>query len=536
MYSKKIFYYLILSLYLFGCAVQGPISGGPIDESSPILLSVHPENFSTKISAQEKVTLNFDELIDPISVYSSITINNQDFKIKVKGKKIILYPSYEWDPDFLVDIYISRNLSDYQKNTLEDPLNLFYSLGEEIPAGTIHGQIIDIKNIINKYNGEDTNTFFQVGLFKILDSGKELIKKVDSNKYLEFRFDAIEEGYYSIAAVENKLIDINVDLSRRRYALLDSTHIFSNDTLSLKMNISDPISKQEISSINFINQYYVNYMLSDNTIEFGILDTIYNNFNQSEFSLELMRTSLILQNEFESYSTNVFEFIVPEVVDTIAPTINSTNIDEFNFSLVFSEPLEKFNYKGIFYILEDSNKVYIDYKFEDSALKNIINISLEQFIEDDISSNFSLGIEKNIIKDLYGNVCLDSVVIIDLGNQIITNKNIGTSKVTGKILYSKTAIPLSVALYNLETLEKTLVLSDKEYNFLFNGIQPGEYLLQCYENYDLNSEVAFPYFGGEWNSNGRTLHFSDIVGPIEVRANWDLENIILELSGRNKNE
>jgi len=245
---------------------------------------------------------------------------------------------------------------------------------------------------------------------------------------------------------------------------------------------------------------------------------------------------LILQNEFESYSTNVFEFIVPEVVDTIAPTINSTNIDEFNFSLVFSEPLEKFNYKGIFYILEDSNKVYIDYKFEDSALKNIINISLEQFIEDDISSNFSLGIEKNIIKDLYGNVCLDSVVIIDLGNQIITNKNIGTSKVTGKILYSKTAIPLSVALYNLETLEKTLVLSDKEYNFLFNGIQPGEYLLQCYENYDLNSEVAFPYFGGEWNSNGRTLHFSDIVGPIEVRANWDLENIILELSGRNKNE
>ena len=537
MYSKKIFYHIILSLYLFGCAVQGPISGGPIDEEPPKLVSVYPENFSTKISKDENIILDFDELIDPISVYNSIRINNQDFKIKVKGKKIILYPSNDWNPDFLVDIYINRELSDYQKNTIENPLNLFYSLSEKISTNNISGKIIDIKNVMNKYNGESNKTFFEVGLFKILDSGKKLVKKVDSNKDLGFRFDAIEDGYYSIAAIENKLIDINLDLSKRRYALLDSIYVSSNnEDIILKMNIADPIFKKEISSINFINQYYVNYMLSDNSIEFGIIDTIYNNFNQSDFSGELMRTSLILENEFESYSTNIFEFIVPEVVDTIAPIIHSINIDELKFSLLFSEPLERFNDERIFYIVKDSNKVYIDYKFGDLSFNNVINISLEQFVEYNMSSSFNINIEKNIIKDLYGNIFLDSLAIIDLGNQRIENKYIGTSKVSGIISYNKKATPLSVALYNLETLERIIVLADKNYNFIFDGVLPGEYLLQCYENYDLNSEIAYPYFGGKWNSNSKTLHFSDIIGPIEARANWDIENITIELNKVIENE
>ena len=50
---KKI-YYLILYVYFFGCAVQGPISGGPVDKTSPVLLSVFTENFSTEISDEEK--------------------------------------------------------------------------------------------------------------------------------------------------------------------------------------------------------------------------------------------------------------------------------------------------------------------------------------------------------------------------------------------------------------------------------------------------------------------------------------------------
>tara|TARA_Y100000588_G_C14262526_1_gene928263 strand:+ start:1239 stop:2828 length:1590 start_codon:yes stop_codon:yes gene_type:complete len=527
----KIIYYFILCLYAFGCAVQGPISGGPVDESPPVLLSTTPENFSTSISKKQQIVLDFNELIDPLSVYNSVTINNQDFKIKVKGKRVVLYPTDEWDSNFLIDIYINRNLGDYQKNTLKNPLNLFYSLGKDIPMNTINGNIVDFENVINKYNRIDSNILFEVGLFRNLDSGKKLIKKVHSNKNLNFIFNAIQNGSYSIAVVEDKIIDINVDFYKRRYGILDNINISSEneDSLNVRINISNPISKKEISSINFINQYYVNYIFSDNTVELGIIDSIYNNFNERDFSGELMKVSLIVKNNFESYSTDIFEFIIPEVIDTISPFINLVSIDDLEFSLEFSEPLEKFENSQSFYILDDSSRIYIDFKFEDSELKNIVSMDMNQIIKYDIGSIFNLNIEKNIIKDLYGNSLLDSMVTINMNEQINVNKNIGVSKVSGKILNGNISNPLAVSLYNTQTLENFLILADKNHHFSFKSIQPGTYFLQCYENYNLDAENPYPYFSGKWNSGQANFRFSDILGPIETRANWDIEDIIIEL-------
>ena len=136
---------------------------------------------------------------------------------------------------------------------------------------------------------------------------------------------------------------------------------------------------------------------------------------------------------------------------------------------------------------------------------------------------------ENIIKDLYGNVSLDSIAIINLDNKISTNIDIGTSKIFGQISYNDTSAPLVIALYNIETLERILTLADKNHHFLFKGITPGDYLLQCYENYNLSTEVPYPYFAGEWDSEKTSLRFSNIFGPIEARANWDIENIIIEL-------
>ena len=70
---------------------------------------------------------------------------------------------------------------------------------------------------------------------------------------------------------------------------------------------------------------------------------------------------------------------------------------------------------------------------------------------------------------------------------------------------------------------------EEETNNLFKGIIPGDYLLQCYENYNLSTEIAYPYFAGKADSDQASLHFSNIFGPVEARANWDIENIIIEL-------
>ena len=221
---KKI-YYLILFFYLVGCAVQGPISGGPADEDAPQLVSVIPENLSTEISKNQKITLIFDELIDPISIYESLNINNQDFSVKAKGRKIIISPIKDWNTDFLIEIYINRLLSDYQDNALTAPINLFYSFGEIIPANKVHGEIIDVEDVINRYNSKNKSTLFDVGLFKISDSDTSLVKTVQSNSNLEFEFNAVDNGVYCIVAIEDKLIDVAKDLHSRRYSISSSDMI-----------------------------------------------------------------------------------------------------------------------------------------------------------------------------------------------------------------------------------------------------------------------------------------------------------------------
>ena len=79
--------YLLLILFVFSCAVQGPIPGGEIDKSGPELIKVYPENNSTTLQENDKIILFFNEAIDPNSVYDSFQINNDGYKIRVTGKQ-----------------------------------------------------------------------------------------------------------------------------------------------------------------------------------------------------------------------------------------------------------------------------------------------------------------------------------------------------------------------------------------------------------------------------------------------------------------
>ena len=86
---------LIIILLLFGCAAQGPASGGPADKKGPTLVSTQPPNGSKNISPNQTFTLIFDELLDPVSIPASIIIEPDfDYKLKIRGKKLIisLYP------------------------------------------------------------------------------------------------------------------------------------------------------------------------------------------------------------------------------------------------------------------------------------------------------------------------------------------------------------------------------------------------------------------------------------------------------------
>ena len=174
---------LLLSLFVFSCAVQGPISGGEIDEYGPKLIKVHPRNYSTTLQANDKITLFFDEAIDPNSVYDSFQISNDEYKIRAIGKKVIIRPKDKWNSESILNISVSRGLTDYYKNSINSPLNFHFSLGKEIPKGIIKGEVLDIVDIIEKYTDANyKSNIYEVALYERVDSEIVLVTKTQTDQ------------------------------------------------------------------------------------------------------------------------------------------------------------------------------------------------------------------------------------------------------------------------------------------------------------------------------------------------------------------
>jgi len=560
------------------CAVQGPISGGPIDLAPPKLVSSYPSNFSTNIALNEKIILIFDEQIDPISANEAIKINYNDFKIKVRGKKVIIEPKSNWDPNYLIDIYIGRSLKDYQKNSLKFPINIFLSLSDSIPPNKIGGNIVDIQAISDSLKisssdqGKKTSGYYEVGLYRLLNDQFTLIKKVESNVNLEFKFEALDTGKYRIGLVEASrgegLIDINTDFRSKKYSIL------SDDiNLNLEINkafvslfVAQPIRRDEIQGINFINQYLVKYILAPpNSTKIrnrkGIfMEGYYSFINNENIAGDSASITLQLFNAFETYNTNSFDFIVPLVYDIDAPLIEKsrriyTQENSLDWDLKFSEPIKYTRPDSTFYILRDSTKIYLKSQYKkppkrifgsdnfnqisDYSMRCIIPIdTLELFYSD------SLYIDNNNIFDLSGNILIDSILVdnvsFDEGDDIEAIEK-GFGGIYGEVEFSDSIKSIIVVAKNIEDNFKSIYqIRDydlfKNNKFRFKELPAGQYLLYCYENYsniiqdyESRSDREYPYFGGKWEPFEASSKFSEVLGPIEVRTNWDTKSLNLKL-------
>ena len=521
---------LILLIFIVSCAVQGPIPGGDIDKKGPNLLSVQPSNYSTDINSTQKFILFFDESLEPNSVYKSLKIDNSEFKVTIIGKRIIIKPKDEWNTESILNINLSRELNDYYKNSIDRPINLFFSFGELIPRGLIKGKILDINNFLKDYIGDSLESdMYEVGLCKINESERVIIQKTQTDKNFEFSFNALGDGVYSIIAVDQIILNPNNDISKKRFSILNSDLTINENNLehNILLNIGEPISRKNISSINFINQYYVNYDFTDGTSQLGIIDSIYNNFDNN-FSGSKLQIFFEFENQFEKYRTNPFEFVVPSIIDSVSPYINSCELQNLNMLLNISEPLDNSPLDSIFYFYSDANfnKTYInnvEYKLETLSISPsgiILPITSE------IHSDSAIYIMPNSIKDLSGNYINDSIVFINQCINVVDTEDqveFGYGGLFGEI-NTNNKNKLIVVTYNALTGEsKRTIATDNK--FSFKMLSPGEYFLQVYSNYQLDSEIIYPYFPGKWDPFQHSVSFSEIVGPIEVRRNWDIEGI-----------
>ena len=178
----KLCFLYISFIIFFGCAAQGTASGGPKDLEGPKLISIQPENKTIEILPNQKIILSFNELLDPVSVQNAITIMDE-YKIKVKGRHIIIMPKINWASNKMLTIYISRKIRDYQKNIMAEPIQIIYSTGKHISK----------THIIGKIEGYEKGTIVEVGLYNWpLNTEEKVLQKVETNDNGLFKFESLE--------------------------------------------------------------------------------------------------------------------------------------------------------------------------------------------------------------------------------------------------------------------------------------------------------------------------------------------------------
>ena len=130
--------------------------------------------------------------------------------------------------------------------------------------------IINIWNVRNSIRYEYGLNFsyiprpHEVGLYQESDSGMVLIKKVEADINSQFSFSALTGGVYRVAAVIGNLVDIKTDFRSKGYSILREDITLDSDNMKSDVFLfpSPPIHQYEILSINFINEYWVNYTIA----------------------------------------------------------------------------------------------------------------------------------------------------------------------------------------------------------------------------------------------------------------------------------
>ena len=154
------------------------------------------------------------------------------------------------------------------------------------------------------------------------------------------------------------------------------------------MLLSEPVEKLKITSVEMQSQYCCQLTLDDNSKELMIIDSLLSPGDSIFVHLEK-------SNRLEAYQVLEYSFILPEIMDTLAPTLTQSFFENDKFKLIFSEPVQLGSNAII--TTEDSIIIPIAFTFENEFSVNISNLPdsikiihiLGEHIQDWAGNNFA---------------------------------------------------------------------------------------------------------------------------------------------------
>ncbi len=526
----------IIALFFFGliliafvqCARRGTPSGGPKDETPPVLIKAEPENLTPNFEA-EKIRLYFDEFI----------------KLNDVQNQLIVSPPLKYNPEIspqggtrkYVEVKIKDTLQDSTTYTLNfgqsivdnnegNPypyLNYVFSTGDYLDSLTLSGVVRDAFN-------KEADPFISVMLYEIDTSYTDstIYKKLPNyitntlDSTTVFNLQNLKEGEYALFAIrddgKNNLFDQRSD----KIAFMEKTIVLPTDSafiLTLFREIPDFTVSQPTYAAS--NKIIFGFTGNIDSIQIRPLTQIPDTV-RTLFAKEPEKDTI--NYWFTPFETDSLLFEIKndplEFIDTFTVKPRKLALDSL---LISTSHRSKINFEDQFYIKSNIPLTKVDTSL--LSIQNRDSLPVPYTIHKDSALNRLLVNFDREPNQVYTLTALPEFVttFFEEANDTL-NFRLSTSsqadfgnlrvRLVGAISY-----PVILQLTNDKGETQREITASEPQLFEFNNIDPGDYLVRLI--FDSNGN-------GIWD----TGDYLEKIQPepviyypqaLEVRANWELE-------------
>lgn len=548
-YPNKHSFQLLLFL-LMGCAAVAPPPGGPVDKTSPSLVSVEPLSGTTHISGGLSVLLVFSERLDETSLDNGINLlpvmkTSVDLKIKKEMVTVKLPEDLASNQTYILTL--TRDILDEHRNRLDRVYQLAFSTGDKISEGMISGRV---------YGSPEKSSLvylYQISE-EIVDSlflrQPDYVTETDDEGHYSFSY--LDPGEYLVIAFTGGRSPFPVVPSRMPYGIhwKPSIAIALSDTIhNINMRIFKEIPPFKVVNIQMENhaqgliRFTTPVSLSSQNMpiiqfsyetEFGEIPDIIYQFKGNSEEIRFQVSNLIPGNKYTILVSDLRDSTDQEL-EPMSKEIQVPEMDSLRLSIIFpeigktvklTEGFTPINVQFDGVTLSSTDSVV-------ATLEDTGGVELPLILEWENPTRLvltpGLGWDPDVEyrMNLFANRLFsrDSIHMADtvFTYPIKIRLDGGDGGISGKVLgeYVLDSIVEAKPVENSIISYSVVVNSKSEFDF--KKLPAGDWILSAFQDSDKNGRYtpgrAIPFVPSE--------PFLMSQDTIEVRTNWDVEGIEL---------
>lgn len=507
-------------LFFVSCARLGAPTGGPKDETPPMLIdALSSDNYQTNFIERE-IFFEFDEWIVIQNPIQEVVVSpplSYPFKFETKGRAAVFSfsESEELKTNVTYQINFGDAVRDFTVGNVFKNFIFVFSTGDKIDSLSMTGTIV---NALDGKPREDILLMLYDNLSDTCITTTKPFYFTRTDNEGAFKLENLRQDTYRIYALKDENVNYIYDLPNEQVGFLD-TLIVLNDTtdfvfdLELFDEIDEPIlidSKQEKKGL--IKTVY--NVLPD---DFKVTDLQGTDLNYTTDT----DTILLWHNIMNSDSTQ-FVISYDDKSDTIVNKRSRKSMTEEKLKLNRSQRESITMYEGdsiridfnhylmdndsMTMVMTDSINTYMQNGYRLEGKKLIINYdSLKH------SNQYNLEIMPNAISNIFGIKNLDTIALTIIVEDPETLGTLNMEVVnTQDSTYAIQLIKADVVIKEISAISDT--------SFVFNKLESGQYSLRVIEDIVPDRK----WTPGNVLLKRQSERIKEV--PLEeLRAGWDIE-------------